>query len=189
MTSLSDSALPSSLAIIDTAAAGSILSSSAGSPAAALTDVENQRTHQTYLSLMSPQIPSILTVSESESDADDLVKESRHSSSSSLMSSSLLAAEAAALGIDIDESLYGRLDRFGFIVMTAGEEHAAHHRRHASEEGEAEERRKEKEASRAMKWVEMLFVLEQQPAVDHWPMAHRKVRTLLANSPSLQADS
>lgn len=183
-TSFSDSAPPSSVTLIDnaavlTTAAGDILSSSTSSPANTLTDVENRRTHHTYLSLVSPQLPSILTVSESDidSDVDGPAKENRRSSSSSLMSSSLLATEAAALSIDIDESLYGRLDRFGFIVMTAGEEHASRHRRHVSEEGEVEEQRKEKEASRAMKWVEMLFMLEQQPAIDRWPVIHRKVST------------
>ncbi len=33
---------------------------------------------------------------------------------------------------------------------------------------------KEKEASRALKWIEMLKYLEKEPAVNKWPLAHRK---------------
>lgn len=125
-----------------------------------LTDAENRKTHATYLSFTLPD-------DVSESDLSD--HEYASNSSTTTTPSSLLTAEAAALRIDcLDESVYGKIDRFGFIVLPDDKHSKNDHTK-------LEEKRKEKEASRSMKWVEMLFVLERQPLVPLWPSTHRKV--------------
>lgn len=125
-----------------------------------LKDAENRKTHAAYLAFSLPQDTSESDLSDHDYDSD---------SDSTNTPSSLLTAEAAALRIDcLDESLYGKIDRFGFIVLSEDKYSKSDH-------AKLEEKRKEKEASRSMKWVEMLFVLEQQPRVPLWPSTHRKV--------------
>lgn len=182
---------------------------------------ENRETHETYMRHCSKK-PShdqssfdadAVSVSEL-GDYENILQDTDSSTTSNSPGKSvngtervsrfgLSAEEASALRFDLESSekeLCGKLDRFGFIVVssevtasslqTASNGHSRSIKAQMAfartaivtedgllgpqEAAKEEQRRKERDASRAMKWVEMLFVLMTQP-VSRWPSTHRKV--------------
>ena len=135
-----------------------------------LDEHENRQTHTNYLSL---------TDMYSGCEEGGHANSSANESSSALTETSLATAELAALRIDFDDSLYGQLDRYGFIVLADSQSNRRSVRTHEREELE-ERKRQEKEATRAVKWVDMLPALEREKRASLWPQAHRKFLSRLA---------
>jgi hypothetical protein len=143
--------------------------------------IESKLAHTAYLKPLSNRGTSSIGTSLSDVDSD-LGTPVRPSSSlglgskadfddSSSCASSLATAELAALRVT-ETNKYGRVDRYGFIII---DEHGHAIRNRLMHEDERKDWKKEREATRAVKWVEMLFCLEREANLLKWPKAHRKV--------------
>lgn len=173
-------------------------------PVLNIEDEENKSTHLTYMSYAHPAPRIEQLTAHPSSSADSLIATSQGSEidsesknltmdDTSSIASSMATAELVALRVDIKDAdgplvatsrgssednaipviKYGKVDRYGFIVI---DEHGQPIRNRLLHEDERKEWKKERDATRAVKWVEMLFVLEKEPDLTKWRFKHRKVK-------------
>lgn len=130
---------------------------------------DNESAHNLYLSAIKATAAG-LGGPPAPSSLDDLALPSESSSIRSNSSRS-----------DPDDVDYSILDRYGFIVV----KHRDRTETGGTEDGEEkslkerQERQGRKEARRAIKWVDMLKVLEAVSGLSQWPKSHRKFESRL----------